>query len=77
VADTAQTLAKTMPSATLRGLDGQTHDVDPAALAPALIQFFGRDEGGQDRAGRDRAGLDQAGCQDQADASLTRGTSIV
>jgi len=43
MADTAQTLAKTMPSATLRGLDGQTHDVDPAALAPVLVEFFGRD----------------------------------
>jgi len=43
MADTAQTLAKTMPSARLRGLDGQTHDVDPAALAPVLIEFFGRD----------------------------------
>lgn len=41
MADTARTLAKAMPSATLRGLDGQTHDVDPAALAPALVEFFG------------------------------------
>ncbi len=41
MADTARTLAKTMPSATLRGLDGQTHDVDPAALAPVLVEFFG------------------------------------
>jgi len=40
MADTARTLAKTMPSARLRGLDGQTHDVDPAVLAPALIEFF-------------------------------------
>jgi pimeloyl-ACP methyl ester carboxylesterase len=43
MAETAQTLAKAMPSATLRGLDGQTHDVDPAALAPVLIEFFGRE----------------------------------
>jgi len=43
MADTARTLAKTMPSATLRGLDGQTHDVDPAALAPVLVGFFGRE----------------------------------
>ncbi len=43
MADTAQTLAKAMPSATLRGLDGQTHDVDPDALAPVLIEFFGRE----------------------------------
>jgi pimeloyl-ACP methyl ester carboxylesterase len=41
MADTARTLAKTMPAATLRGLDGQTHDVDPVALAPALVEFFG------------------------------------
>lgn len=39
--DTARTLAKAMPSATLRGLDGQAHDVDPDALAPVLIEFFG------------------------------------
>jgi pimeloyl-ACP methyl ester carboxylesterase len=42
MAETARTLAKSMPSATLRGLDGQTHDVDPAALAPALIEFATR-----------------------------------
>lgn len=43
MADTARTLARVMPLATLRGLDGQTHDVDPAALAPVLVEFFGRE----------------------------------
>jgi pimeloyl-ACP methyl ester carboxylesterase len=43
MADTARTLAKTMPSATLRGIEGQTHDVDPAALAPVLVEFFDRE----------------------------------
>jgi pimeloyl-ACP methyl ester carboxylesterase len=40
MADTAATVAKAMPVATLRSLDGQTHDVDPAVLAPALTEFF-------------------------------------
>jgi pimeloyl-ACP methyl ester carboxylesterase len=39
--DTAQALARAMPHARLRTLEGQTHEVTPAALAPALIEFFG------------------------------------
>jgi len=37
---TAQTLSAAMPQARLRVLGGQTHDVDPAALAPVLTEFF-------------------------------------
>jgi len=37
---TAKTLSKTIPVATLRTLDGQTHDVEPEALAPVLVEFF-------------------------------------
>lgn len=35
-----RTLAKALPDATHRTLDGQTHDVDPAILGPALADFF-------------------------------------
>jgi pimeloyl-ACP methyl ester carboxylesterase len=38
--ETAQTLSKTIPGAELRTLDGQAHDVQPEALAPALVGFF-------------------------------------
>ena len=38
--ETAKTLSKTIPVATLRTLDGQTHDVHPEALAPVLVEFF-------------------------------------
>jgi pimeloyl-ACP methyl ester carboxylesterase len=38
--ETAKTLAKVIPGARLRTLDGQTHNVDPAALAPVLVEFF-------------------------------------
>jgi len=37
---TAETLSKAMPRAELRTLDGQTHDVDHAVLAPVLAEFF-------------------------------------
>ncbi len=37
---TAQTLSAAMPQARLRVLEGQTHDVDPAVLAPVLAGFF-------------------------------------
>jgi hypothetical protein len=37
---TASTLAAAMPHGQQRTLEGQTHDVSPAALAPALIAFF-------------------------------------
>lgn len=40
MAVTAEALAKAMPDAATRILDGQTHDVDPAVLGPALRQFF-------------------------------------
>jgi len=38
--ETAQTLNAAMPQARLRVLAGQTHDVDPAVLAPVLAEFF-------------------------------------
>jgi hypothetical protein len=38
--ETARTLSHAIPHAQLRTLEGQTHEVDPAVLAPALIDFF-------------------------------------
>lgn len=38
--DTAQALADALPDAQTRTLQGQGHDVDPAVLAPPLIEFF-------------------------------------
>ena len=40
---TALTLAKAIPHAQHRTLKGQTHEVDPAALAPVLEEFFHSD----------------------------------
>ena len=37
---TAQALGKAMPHAHLRSLEGQTHSVSPAILAPVLVEFF-------------------------------------
>lgn len=37
---TAQKLAQTMPHATLRTLEGQTHDVKAAVLAPVIAEFL-------------------------------------
>lgn len=33
-------LVDALPDGRLRTLDGQTHDVDPAVLAPVLVEFF-------------------------------------
>ena len=38
--ETAKTLSRAIPGARLSTLDGQTHEVDPAALAPVLVEFF-------------------------------------
>jgi pimeloyl-ACP methyl ester carboxylesterase len=38
--DTALALSQAMPSARMRTLDGQTHAVDPAVLAPVLVEFL-------------------------------------
>ncbi len=38
--DTAMSLAKAMPSAQHRTLEGQTHAVEPEAIAPVLVEFF-------------------------------------
>jgi len=37
----AQAAADALPNAEHRTLDGQTHDVAPIALTPALVEFFG------------------------------------
>lgn len=37
---TAEALARAIPRAELRILEGQTHEVTPDAIAPALLQFF-------------------------------------
>ncbi len=37
---TALTLAKAIPNATQRTLDGQSHDVKAEALSPVLVEFF-------------------------------------
>jgi hypothetical protein len=38
--DTATALAKAMPNAQHRTLEGQTHAVAPEAIAPVLVEFF-------------------------------------
>ena len=38
--ETAKTLSKVIPDATLTTVEGQTHDVHPEALAPVLLEFF-------------------------------------
>ncbi len=40
MADTAQKLQQMMPRAELRTLEGQDHNVSPAALAPLLLEFL-------------------------------------
>ncbi len=42
--ETAKTLSKTIPVAQLIILDGQTHEVQPEALAPVLVKFFDSSE---------------------------------
>jgi len=37
---TARTISQTIPDAALRTLDGQSHEVEAAALAPVLIEFL-------------------------------------
>ncbi|MGH2659367.1 MAG: alpha/beta fold hydrolase [Actinomycetota bacterium] len=38
--ETAQALAEALPDGQTRTLEGQGHDVDPAVLAPELVEFF-------------------------------------
>ena len=38
--ETAKTLSKVIPDATLKSLKDQTHEVQPEALAPVLVEFF-------------------------------------
>jgi pimeloyl-ACP methyl ester carboxylesterase len=40
MAETARTLQQAMPQAELRALEGQDHNVSPAALAPMLLEFL-------------------------------------
>jgi pimeloyl-ACP methyl ester carboxylesterase len=42
MSETARTLAKVMPGATLRVIEGQTHQVAPEAVAPILTDFLAR-----------------------------------
>jgi len=43
--ETAEKLTKAMPNAQLRVLEGQTHDVNQAILAPVLASFFAEGRG--------------------------------
>jgi pimeloyl-ACP methyl ester carboxylesterase len=38
--DAARVLSRAIPQGQLRMLEGQTHEVDPAVLAPVLVKFF-------------------------------------
>jgi hypothetical protein len=38
--ETAEALAKALPNGQTRNLEGQSHDVNPAVLAPVLVGFF-------------------------------------
>jgi pimeloyl-ACP methyl ester carboxylesterase len=38
--EVAARIAKTLPNGTYETLDGQSHDVSPEVLAPALVKFF-------------------------------------
>jgi hypothetical protein len=38
--ESAKALAKVIPHAQYHILEGQTHEVDPEALAPVLVEFF-------------------------------------
>jgi pimeloyl-ACP methyl ester carboxylesterase len=40
MAETARALQRAMPDAKLRALEGQDHNVSPAALAPLLLEFL-------------------------------------
>ncbi len=38
---TARAISQTVPNGAYRLLENQRHDVQPAALVPALVEFFG------------------------------------
>ncbi|MGV9774923.1 alpha/beta fold hydrolase [Streptosporangium sp. NPDC003464] len=40
MSNTAEAVAAALPDARRRTLEGQPHNVDPAAIAPALVEFF-------------------------------------
>jgi hypothetical protein len=40
IRETARALADALPDGQHRTLEGQEHNVDPAVLAPALVEFF-------------------------------------
>ena len=40
IRESAQALAELIPGAKTHFLDGQRHNVDPAALAPVMVEFF-------------------------------------
>jgi len=39
--EVARTIAEAVPDGTYRGLEGQTHAVEPDILGPVLVEFFG------------------------------------
>lgn len=41
--DAAKAVAAALPNGQVRGLEGQSHDIVPTALAPVLFGFFGAD----------------------------------
>jgi pimeloyl-ACP methyl ester carboxylesterase len=54
--DTAMALAKAMPNAQHRTLEGQTHNVTPEVLAPILVEFFkGSENNGPKKMSRRKA----------------------
>jgi pimeloyl-ACP methyl ester carboxylesterase len=52
--ETARALATSMPAGRYRELAGQRHDVEAAAIAPALVEFF-QSSGGRRRAAAESA----------------------
>jgi pimeloyl-ACP methyl ester carboxylesterase len=42
IGNAAKALASALPQGRVRGLEGQTHDIVPTALAPVLLEFFSR-----------------------------------
>jgi pimeloyl-ACP methyl ester carboxylesterase len=46
--ETAEALAKAFPNGQTRTLEGQSHDVAPAAMAPVLKEFFAGEDAGRD-----------------------------
>src|SRR5258708_34644900 len=52
----ANAMAKMLPEGQVRGVDGQTHDIDPTVLGPVLLEFFGGPPGRKNDPAVTRAG---------------------